>query len=375
MIKKLLKDIFKKFSYGVFFQIYGKINKSISCNEDDRIKITTTKPEKNLSYRVYKISSGRLYTDRVHDTAVLLDNKIIEEPSFQLRQTFDSKIYNSKIENNIVFKIGTPRKLRKLNGSILSLLTGGGGNNNYWHWLFDVLPRLGLLNSFTSLDEIDYFLLPDLVKKYQNETLDSLNIPEHKRLSSRKFRHIKTQELIITDHPVVTTGNATKDIMNMPKWISQWLKINFIKESVIQSSKSTKKIYIDRKDNTLNQPPQRSIENEDEIKQYLLKKDFNVIKLHEINFIDQVKLFYNAECVVGLHGGGFANLSFCKPNTKVVELRSTDAGTPIQNLAKKNDLDYSSIIVDAKKSEKFKFPDQHGSIQVPIDDLVKLIEN
>ena len=32
---------------------------------------------------------GRLYTDRIHDTAVLLDNKIIEGPSFQLRRAHD----------------------------------------------------------------------------------------------------------------------------------------------------------------------------------------------------------------------------------------------------------------------------------------------
>ena len=60
------------------------------------------------------------------------------------------------------------------------------------------------------------------------ETLDCINIPNRKRLSSEKFRHIKAKELIVTDHPVVTSGDATKDIMNIPKWISLWLKENFI---------------------------------------------------------------------------------------------------------------------------------------------------
>ena len=54
----------------------------------------------------------------------------------------DLEMLNTE-ENNIVFKKGTPRKLTNLNGSVLSLLTGGGGNNNYWHWLFDVLRRIG----------------------------------------------------------------------------------------------------------------------------------------------------------------------------------------------------------------------------------------
>ena len=228
MIKKFLQKIFKIISYGTFFKIYGKIEKSIDSGEDDRIKVKIINIEKDLRYRVYNIDNGRLYTDRIQDIAVLLDDKIIEEPSFQLRRTHDSKIYNSKAKDNIVFKKGTPRKLRNLNGSVLSLLTGGGGNNNYWHWLFDVLPRLGLCSKTISLNEIDYFLLPDDVKKFQNETLDCLNISKHKRLSSVKFRHIKAKKLIITDHPVMISGNATKDIQNIPDWISLWLKNNFL---------------------------------------------------------------------------------------------------------------------------------------------------
>ena len=46
-----------------------------------------------------------------------------------------------------------------------------------------------------------------------------MNIPKHKRLSSEKFRHIKAKQLILTDHPVVVTGDATRDIQNIPRLI------------------------------------------------------------------------------------------------------------------------------------------------------------
>ena len=375
MIRKFLQKIFKIISYGIFFKIYGKIEKSIDINSDKRIKVEIVNIEKDLSYKVYNIKDGRLYTDRIHDTAILLDNKIIDGPSFQLRRTHDLRVYNSKIENNLVFKNGTPRKLRNLNGSVLSLLTGGGGNNNYWHWLFDVLPRLGLFSKTASLDSIDYFLLPDHIRKFQNETLDCINIPKHKRLSSEKFRHIKAKELMVTDHPVVITGDATKDIMNIPKWISLWLKENFISKKANLKEGNIKKIYIDRSDKNSKNPPQRVLKNEDEIKKYLLKNNFTSVRLHETKFTDQVDLFYNAESIVGLHGGGFANLAFCKPGTKVIELKSVDAGTPIENLAIKNDLNYDSIAVEAEQIEKFDFPNQQGSIQIPIKNLIKLLES
>ena len=374
MIKKFLQKIFKIVSYEIFLKIYGKIENSIDCSKDKRIKVKIVNIDKDLSYRIFNITNGRLYTDRIHDTAVLIDNKIIEEPSFQLRYQ-GPFIYNSSIKDNIVIKKGTPRKLKKLNGSVLSLLTGGAGNKNYWHWLFDVLPKLSLCSKALDLNDVDYFLLPDHIKKFQVETLDYLEVPKNKRLSSEKFRHIKAQKLIVTDHPVVITGDATNDIMNMPYWISQWLKDNFLREKIKKNKKKIKKIYIDRSDKITEKKPQRLIANETEIKKYLLKNNFILVKLHDIKFIDQVELFYNAECIVGLHGGGFANLVFCKPGTKVVELRSSNAGTPIENLAKKNNLNYSSVIVEAKQIEEFNSPNQQGSIQIPISSLIKALED
>lgn len=377
MIRKFLQKIFKIVSYGLFFKIYGKIEKSIESTGDDRIKVENVNIEKDLSYKVYKITGGKLYTDRIHDTAVILDNKIIEGPSFQLRYSRGpiAKIYNSNVNDNVVLKIGTPRRLRNLKGVVLSLLTGGAGNINYWHWLYDVLPRIGLCNKFVNLSEIDFFLLPSLLKKFQNETLDCLNIPKHKRLSSVKNRHIIAKELIVTDHPVVVTGNSTNDIENIPSWIMLWLKKNFNNQKKTNNKNIKNKIYIERDSENFKSISLRSVSNENEVKRYLLKNNFISIKLGEIKFSDQVDLFYNADCIVGLHGAGFANLVFCKPGTKVIEFRSSDAGYVIANLAKKNNLNHSSITAEAKHTHRYNFPTQQGHIQIPISSLAKILEN
>ena len=44
---------------------------------------------------------------------------------------------------------------KKVDGNVLSLLTGGGGNENYWHWLFDVLPRIKIVSEVYNISEID----------------------------------------------------------------------------------------------------------------------------------------------------------------------------------------------------------------------------
>ena len=71
---------------------------------------------------------------------------------------------NADVSENIVFQKGTPKLKKRLKGKTFSLLTGGG-NANYWHWLFDVLPRLKILEQKINLSDID-FLLPDLNENF-----------------------------------------------------------------------------------------------------------------------------------------------------------------------------------------------------------------
>ena len=98
-MKKILQKIFKIVSYFLYAKVYGKVEKSIKSDSDSRIEVKIINIEKDIKYKIYKISNGRLYTDRIHDTAVILDNKIVEGPSFQLRYD-DLQIYNSKIREN-----------------------------------------------------------------------------------------------------------------------------------------------------------------------------------------------------------------------------------------------------------------------------------
>ena len=129
MIKKYLQKIFKKISYGVFLKIYGSIENSIENNKDNRIKVKLINIDKELSYKVYIITNGRLYTDRIHDTAAILDNKIIEGPSFQFRQISNPKL-NSKLKNEINLIEATPDGLFKTKCDIISPCALGGAIND-----------------------------------------------------------------------------------------------------------------------------------------------------------------------------------------------------------------------------------------------------
>ena len=369
--KKSFQKFFKLFSYGIFKIIHGKIEGIIDPNKSNEIEVKFIKKKNNASYNVYKITDGRLYTDRVNDTAIIKNNKVVKDASFQFRDK-KTKVVNVSAEENIVFEKGTPRIKRKINGKVLSLLTGGGGNDNYWHWLFDVLPRIDICENIIELDKIDFFLLPDNKRKFQIETLEILGIPQRKQISSVNFRHIISKELYVTNHPVALTDDATGGIQNMPLWISEWLKKKFIKKNINEKVNFSKKIYIDRGDSISNIKDLRSITNEEEIKQFLLQNGFKIIKLGDLHFKDQVLTFNNADIIVGHHGAGFANLVFCKSNTKIIELRSRTAGKMIENLAIKNKLFYKPLNCE---TNKFDHSNQFGHINVPIKKLEEFIKD
>ena len=224
-IKKKLLYIVKSFGYSLLSIFHGKIRGIIDSENHPSIKILNAVVEKEFIYKIFKIKNCRVYTDTVTDTAFIIENKIIQGPSFQHRNP-----KNARVEENVVFQKGTPKIKKNLNGSVFSLLTGGGGNANYWHWLFDVLPRLKILETKERIEEIDFFLFPDIDQKYQIESLDILNIPRKKRISSKIFRHIQANNVLAVDHPYVIKNDPSNEIQNLPDWMLQYLRKNFMKK-------------------------------------------------------------------------------------------------------------------------------------------------
>ena len=233
MIKKKIQNIYKNIVYSIFKIFYGDI-KGITKLDKTKGEIVDVVIDQKYRYKLYICKKARMYTDTIHDTAFIKDNHIIDGPSFQFRNNI-----MANCNENSIFNKGTPRIKKKINGKVFSLLTGGGGNYNYYHWLFDVLPRLFILKNKINIETIDYFLLPNIELKFQKESLDLLEIPENKRISSQRFRHLSADEILSVDHPYVFLNDPTKDADNIPEWIINFYK-NEIKKKV-QINKEQKK--------------------------------------------------------------------------------------------------------------------------------------
>ena len=360
-------SLFRFLKIKFFNSIYGKIIKSVSVKNNKNISSYTVFFNKRNSYKIYKIKNARSFQGSIHDNALIINNMIIDSPSYQYRYK-NKLILNGKISENIVFKEGTPKFKKNIKGSVFILLTGGAGKDNYFHWLFDVLPRLAILKK-SSLNTKNFkFLFPSLKLNFQRESLKKMKISYARCLDGGKYKHFSAENIIVTDHPYVKNNNPTSSIKNLPLWIIEWLRKQFIEKNYSKKNIS-RKIYIDRSDSKFSK--NRHIVNENEVKKYLVSVGFKIIILSKLNFISQIHIFNNANIIIGAHGAGFANLVFSKPKTKIIELQSKASGDVIKNLAKKCKLNYQRIL---SKNKKKNFKNPHGKIFINLEELKRKIK-
>ena len=154
--KKYLQSLFKKVFQKLFSVLYGKIHNleklpqnkftkyNVDCIQLDAGNFT-------LDNNIHKIIDGRVYTDTVEHVAIIKDNILLYDISYQ---QIDGELKNS--EFNKVLITGTPRLIKKINGTVLSLVQGVSGEN-YFHFLFDIITKLKICEQEISLDKIDFF--------------------------------------------------------------------------------------------------------------------------------------------------------------------------------------------------------------------------
>ena len=155
MIKKKIK-IYYKILVQLFFKIiYGKILLTKNVNnllKKEKIDNKKFRSFKNNHYNFYKIKNARIFTDNNENVAIIKDNFILPFVSFQ---QIKGKLKN--IKYNSVLKFGTPSFAKKIRGKVFNLCQGDSGNN-YFHFIFDIIPKIYLLTTKKKIKQNKLFL-------------------------------------------------------------------------------------------------------------------------------------------------------------------------------------------------------------------------
>jgi capsular polysaccharide biosynthesis protein len=306
---------------------YQEIRPQSNMEVTEKYSLNGLKPKqfsKNLLFFpkvfILKIKSAHLTGDGLVITS---DNKILSD--------FYNEMGKELIHNIIFTKWNLPKPI--LINKAAALIDKQ--SNCYFHWLFDVLPRLFILLD-NGHDKIEKYLFYKLEYRFQLETLDLLGISLDKIIQTDKNSLFKVAELIVPSLPG-TSGVVPLESCRILR--EKMLDKNIVKDVNYQ------KIYISR-----SKAGARRIINEKEFMATLEKLGFKCLNLEDYKLTDQIKIFYSAKIVISPHGSGLSNLVFCEPKTKAIEIFSdTFLNDCYRNLSNHCDLDYYYYIESANK--------------------------
>jgi capsular polysaccharide biosynthesis protein len=206
--------------------------------------------------------------------------------------------------HKILGKIKLPR-CRSLGGTVAVISTAEAATN-YWHWTFDLLPRIHLLDlAGFGPGAVDYYLVNHRDLPFQHETLAEMGIPAKKIVKTDRNCHFELDRAVTTS---LKPGQ-----FYVSKWICDFLFDIVKRQNPVMQTK--RRLYVSRRTSRF-----RRVRNEAAVMKALEAMGFELIHPDAISVAEQRKAFYHAEFVVAPHGSGLTNIVYCQPGTRVVEV-------------------------------------------------------
>ncbi|HVF96943.1 MAG TPA: glycosyltransferase family 61 protein [Flavisolibacter sp.] len=235
------------------------------------------------------------------------------------------------------------KKSLEVDGKVAVIASPGG--NVYAHWLCDITPRLLLLKNEGLLDTVDKIVMSFSWLDWQVETLDRLGIDKSKIINTiddPEF-HLTAETLYVPSYP---NQHGTVN-----GWVCEAVRNIYVDAN--SPSLKSERLYISRA-----KAKGRQLENEDEVFGFLeTEYGFKKIFAEDHTTPEKARLFFDAECIIGPHGGGFTNLLFCSPDCKVVDIfppSLSDFTTYFWVLANANSLQYAYFFGNGEMPTKQK---------------------
>ncbi|MEJ0000025.1 MAG: glycosyltransferase family 61 protein [Verrucomicrobiota bacterium] len=191
-------------------------------------------------------------------------------------------------------------RVRRVAGTMASIATDA--HTNYFHWMFEALPRLRVLRQAGA----DWDALYACQRSpFQRASLAGLGIDSATVIDSTEAPFARADTLLL---PRIVNRDEP--------WIPAWLVEGLAPLAArYHATPLPRRLYISRRKSA-----SRGVANEAEVRALLGARGFHEVFLEELSLGEQIALFQHAEAVVGPHGAGFTNVIFCAPGTLVLEL-------------------------------------------------------
>ncbi|MGA2117475.1 MAG: glycosyltransferase 61 family protein [Bryobacteraceae bacterium] len=188
------------------------------------------------------------------------------------------------------------------------LIFFNGNLHNYYHWLVEGLLSLDILSRALGRDSSLKIALPksmEIAEVFDHrETLRAVGLGGYEVVEIAADL-IKVREAIWVDSDLV---------QNMPAPCLKDFQQRIAALYAGLHTPRNRRLLVARKG------PTRKIYNLEQVQAFLSRYDFETVYLEGMSMRAQILLFQSAEFVISPHGAGLANLLFCEPGTKVIEL-------------------------------------------------------
>ena len=309
----------------------------------------------------------RMHTNEVTLTEVRKATVYFDGPSWLVHDGKKQEVLrHAMLDEKKAFGLFTRRQT--LSGTSLLLATSAGAHC-YYHWMLEILPKLGLLErEGITLSSIDHFLVRKITGDWQRQTLLRFGIDESRIVETERQPHYRCDHLLHID---LNCGINLK----MHRFIPQWMK-HLYPANV--DDKPRLKLYVTRPAGV-----RRGIRNEEELLPLLHQAGFTTVAMEGLSVAEQAALLSRADVFMSPHGGALTNMVFCRPGIQVVELFSRHVFPYYYGLAANCGHRYHAILENpAEDYERLvsgriaqRFADtQHTTAELSFDAPVKAVE-
>lgn len=198
---------------------------------------------------------------------------------------------------------------------------------NYYHWIVETLPKIRYLQMFEQQTGTDVtVLVSGNAPPFVEETLSRIGWPENRiKYASESMYAIRN--LIVPPYP--ERSRAELD------WLRETILGSVLDEQTTAASSSN--VYISRSNAIA-----RRVVNEDEVMEVLEPYGFERYHLEDRSLAENVRLFNNADVVVGPHGAGLTDIIFTEDCT-LVELFGARLNKAYEKLSKTLGVEYDPM--------------------------------
>jgi hypothetical protein len=297
--------------------------------------------------------SGRRFRWREHGVAQIRDARVITVHGWCVAppDTFLGDFsFGGNRRNSFVYSLTLHSSPRLLKGVTLNLCSAHAASN-FCHWLLDAVSRLHLVGqSGFSLDSVDHILLPRFPGKTADWVLGQLKLPHEKLIYPATRSQFRCETLLQPAYP--------GDVASYPPWVVDFYRGHFPAPALEQH----RKLYIPRRG-------KRGLVNEAEVEAELEARGFEAFE--PAGQVDLPHKLADVSHVVGVHGAALANLVFCRPGTRVLELLPSDTPWPFYfSLCSSGSMPYGVVVGKSAKERKRKIEvPTNAPLTVPMDEF------